>query len=254
MWRGRPLALGRDYRRRSLGSRSTDSSSPTSPITGRCRLRWCGSPSTGRRFATPSGRTPWTSCTAPSITPGCRPTSVRCCSRATARRPRTAAGHSAAAGISASAVAPDTPTRTGEDASVGRSRGARPAAHPGGATPDPVHAQSGDRVGQRLGGRRRTQPARGVRSHPGQRRTRPVQADRRGRRIVRRWLRVGLSGPAGGPEVRPRDLLPGRDLLRGGGAPDGHGQPRRPARRAGTRPAWSGAGASAPRVRPLSGC
>ena len=36
----------------------------------------------------------------------------------------------------------------------------------------------------------------------------PLQADRRRRGQLRRRLRLGLSGAAGGPEARPRDLLP----------------------------------------------
>ncbi len=43
------------------------------------RSRRCGSRSTGPRCATRSGRTPSTSCTARSTTPGCRPTSAWCC-------------------------------------------------------------------------------------------------------------------------------------------------------------------------------
>ena len=70
----------------------------------------------------------------------------------------------------------------GESAETRRSGRAGPAAHPGGAAADPVHAQGGDRPGQRLGGRRRAQPARGLRPDPGQPRARPVQADRRRRR------------------------------------------------------------------------
>ena len=64
-----------------------------------------------------------------------------------------------------------------------------------------------------LGRRRRAQPARRVRPHAGQRRARPVQADRRRRGQLRRRLRLGLPGPPGRPEVRPRDLLPRHGVL-----------------------------------------
>ena len=50
-----------------------------------------------------------------------------------------------------------------------RQGAARPAAHPGVPAADPVHAQDRDLPGQRLGGRRRAQPARGLRPDPGQR-------------------------------------------------------------------------------------
>ena len=63
------------------------------------------------------------------------------------------------------------------------------------------------------------------RPDPGQRRARPVQADRRRRRQLRRRLRLGLPRPPGGPEVRPRDLLPRRRVHRRRRPPDGHGQP-----------------------------
>ena len=53
---------------------------------------------------------------------------------------------------------------------------------------------------------------------------------------LRRRLRLGLPGPPGRPEVRPRDLLPRRRVLRRGRAPDGHGQRGRAARRARERP------------------
>ena len=83
----------------------------------------------------------------------------------------------------------------------GRPGASRPAAHPRGAAAHQVHAQGGDRRGARMGGRGRTQPARGVRPHPGQLRARPVQADRRRCRQLRRWVRVGVAGPPGGSEA-----------------------------------------------------
>ncbi len=64
------------------------------------------------------------------------------------------------------------------------------------------------RGGERLGRRRRALAARGLRPHPGLGRARALQADRRRRRLVRRRLRLGLSGAAGRAEVRPGDLLP----------------------------------------------
>ena len=57
----------------------------------------------------------------------------------------------------------------------------RAPAHPRGPAADPVHAQGRHLRRARLGGRRRPQPARRVRPHAGQRRARPLQADRRRR-------------------------------------------------------------------------
>ena len=45
-------------------------------------------------------------------------------------------------------------------------------------------------------------------------RARPLQADGRRRRVVRRRLRLGVPGAPGRPEVRPRDLLPRRRSTR----------------------------------------
>ena len=159
-------------------------SSPTSPITGPCgaggpdRLRPARGaqrvPAAHRRRALPGARP--------------RPDVLRrrlpCCSPATARRPRTAAGRSAAAATSGSAAGRATSTPRGRRPRRVDPAAARPAAHPRGAAADPVHAEGGDRPGQRLGGRRRAQPARGLRPDPGQRRARPVQADRRRRRLA----------------------------------------------------------------------
>ena len=85
-------------------------------------------------------------------------------------------------------------------------------------------------------------------------RARAVQADRRGRRVVRRRLRVGVPGPAGRPEVRPRDLLPRPGVLRRGRLPDGHGQQGRRRTPSSRRSAWSGAGSSTASRRRRSGC
>ena len=131
---------------------------------------------------------------------------------------------------------------------------ARPPAHPGVPAADPVHAQGRHLRGPRLGGRRRPQPARRLRPDPRQRRARPLQADRRRRRLVRRRLRVGVPRPAGRAEVRPRDLLPRRGVLRRADARDGRGQQggrRTPSWR---RPRSSGAPRSTASPRPRSGC
>ena len=130
----------------------------------------------------------------------------------------------------------------------------RPAAHPGGAAADPHDAQGRHRRRQRLGGRRRALPARRLRPHHRQPRARPVQADRRRRRLVRRRLRLGVPGQDGRAEERPRDLLPRPHLLRRGHAADGRGQHRRRPR----RPRGRGA-AGRPRDQrqepaPRSGC
>ena len=142
----------------------------------------------------------------------------------------------------------------GETAEHRRQGQARPAPHPRVPATDPVHAEDRDLPGQRLGGRRRPLAARRLRPDPGQPGARAVQADRRRRRLVRRRLRVGVPRPPGGPEVRPRDLLPRRRVLRRRRAPDGHGQPGR--RRTPTsRPRrWSGAARSTASPRPRSGC
>ena len=108
----------------------------------------------------------------------------------------------------------------------------RAPAHPRGAAADPLHAEGRDLPRAGLGRRRRPQPPCRLRPHPRQPRARPLQADRRRRRQLRRRLRLGLPGPAGRAEVRPRDLLPRRRVLRRGRAPHGHGErgrrPRRP--------------------------
>ena len=79
----------------------------------------------------------------------------------------------------------------------------RSAAHPRGATADPLHAQGRHLRGAGLGGRRRAQPLRRLRPGAGQRRTRALQADRRRRGQLRRRVRLGLPGPPGRAEVRP---------------------------------------------------
>ncbi len=213
-----------------------------------------GSRSTGPRCATRSGRRRSTSCTGCWTTRGCRPTSAACCSPATDRRRGTAAGRSAPVATSGSGASDGYKYAEGETASTDRPGQGRAAAHPRGAAADPVHAEGGDLRRTRLGRRWWAQPARGVRPDPGVRGTCPVQADRRGRGLVRRRVRFGVPGPAGRAEVRPRDLLPRRGVRRRGRVPDGHGEPGRAARRAGGRSRWTGAGRSAPSRRPRSGC
>jgi Acyclic terpene utilisation family protein AtuA len=99
------------------------SPSPTSPTTVPSTRARSASPSTGPRSGTPSVRRRWTSCTPPSITPGCPATWGACCSPATARPRRTAAGHSAQEATSASAAVTDTATPT--------ARPRRPSTRPG---------------------------------------------------------------------------------------------------------------------------
>ncbi|CAA9351092.1 MAG: Naphthoate synthase, partial [uncultured Nocardioidaceae bacterium] len=108
---------------------------------------------------------------------------------------------------------------------------ARAAPRPGVPAADPVHAEGRRLSGQRVGGRRWALPARRERPDTGERRARPVQADRRRRGLLRRGLRLGVPRPAGRSEVRPGGVLPRRDLRRGGGAPDGGGEPGGGARR-----------------------
>ena len=77
------------------------------------------------------------------------------------------------------------PVRRGRDRRHGRPGPGRPAAHPRGAAADPVHAQGRDRGRARAG-----RPAAGTRLHVvcdltlASRRARPVQADRRRRRVA----------------------------------------------------------------------
>ena len=128
----------------------------------------------------------------------------------------------------------------------------RPAAHPRGATADPVHAEGRHLRRPRLGGRRRAQPARRLRPDPGQPRARPLQADRHRRRQLRRGVRLGLPGPPGRPEARAGDLLPGRTYT-----------PKRPTGWAWSTPSsptppwraspWTGPPRSTPRARLRSG-
>ena len=95
------------------------------------------------------------------------------------------------------------PVRVGRDRRDGGPRARRAAAHPRGAAADPVHAEGRHLPGQRLGRGRRAQPARDVRSDAGQPRARPVQADRRRRRQLRRRLRQCVSGEAGRARSSP---------------------------------------------------
>ncbi len=131
---------------------------------------------------------------------------------------------------------------------------ARAAAHPRVPAADPLHAEGRRLPGQRLGGRRWTFSPRGQRPDAGQRGARPVQADRRRRRVLRRRVRVGVPRPPGRAEVRPRDLLPRRGVLRRGRRPDGRGEPRRPARRPRAGRARVGPRRSTARARRRSGC
>ena len=146
------------------------------------------------------------------------------------------------------------PVRRGRDRRHDRPGAGRPAPHPRGAAPDPVHAQDRHRGRAGLGGRRRPQPARRRRPHAGQPRARPVQADRRRRRQLRRRLRVGLPRPSGRPEVRPRDLLPRPPVRRRGRVPHGHGERGRAARATSNGSRSSGPPRSTARARPPSGC
>ena len=106
------------------------------------------------------------------------------------------------------------PLRRGRHGRHDRSRQDRPPPHPRGAAAHPLHAQGGDLRRARVGGRRRPQPPRGVRPHARLRGARALQADRRRRGQLRRRLRLRLPRSPGGPEVRPRDLLPRRRVLR----------------------------------------
>lgn len=134
------------------------------------------------------------------------------------------------------------PVRRRRDRRDRRSGAGRPAAHPRGAAPHPVHAQAGDLSRQRLGRRRRALAARRLRPDARLPRARPVQADRRRRGQLRRRLRIGVSGPTDRAEVRPRDLLPGPALHRRADARDGRSQRGRRPCRAGKRCAAMGFG------------
>ena len=128
--------------------------SPTSPTTAPSTPVRCGSRSTGPRCATPSARTPSTSCTARSTMRGRRRTWGACCSPVTDRRRGTGAGPFARGATSGSG-AQRLPVRQRGDRGHRRHRPRRAAAHPRVPAADPVHAQGGDRRRPRLGGRRR---------------------------------------------------------------------------------------------------
>ena len=130
----------------------------------------------------------------------------------------------------------------------GQGRGRSPA-HPRGAAPHPHHAQGRRRRGERVGGRRRAQPARRLRPHDRLTRAREVQADGCRRRQLRRRLRLRVPRQDGGPEAGPRDLLPRTHLLGRRHAHHGCGQRRRgPRRPRGGGPAggWGGHGQEPP--------
>ena len=172
-----------------------------------------------------------------STTPGPTRRSASCCSPATARARRTAAGRSAPAATSASAAGTATSTPTARPPTA-RPGARRPAAHPRGAAAHPLHAQGRHRGRARLGGRRRALPARRLRPHDRERRARAVQADGCGRRLLRRRVRQRLLRPAGRAEVRPGGVLPRRRSTTPQRAlRDGRGQRGRAARRARERPA-----------------
>ena len=99
----------------------------------------------------------------------------------------------------------------------------------------------GHRRGPRLGGRRRAQPQRGLRPLHRLAPARPVHADRRQRRLVRRRVRLGAPGPPGRGQASARDLLPRQGVLGGGRRALGRGQ-------RGRRP--RGARDAGPGVRP----
>jgi hypothetical protein len=111
----------------------------------------------------------------------------------------------------------------GDDGPSRRS-GPGATAHPRGAANDPVPAQGRRLRRARMGRRGRTLPARRVRSHDREPGARALQADRPRRRVVRRRIRLRLSGPADRSEAGPGDLLPRSRVHRRRGPPDGHGQ------------------------------
>ena len=108
-----------------------------------------------------------------------------------------------------------------------------PAAHPRGAAADPVHAEGRHLPGQRLGRRRRAQPARGVRPDAGQPRARPLQADRRRRRQLRRRLRQRVSG-----HVRSGRSSPARSSSSAGRTPPSRCTRWARSTRSSTMPTW----------------
>ena len=172
--------------------------------------------------------------------------------------PRTAAGRSAPAATSGSAAAAATSTPSGETADTVDQARVKAA---GGR----LHILEVQRLirtmpkvviavvhGWAAGGGHT--PARRLRPDHRQPRARPVQADRRRRRLLRRRLRLGVPGQDGRAEVRPRDLLPRAHLLRRGHAADGRGQHRRRPRRPRDRGAAGGRARSTARAPPRSGC
>ena len=131
---------------------------------------------------------------------------------------------------------------------------ARPAAHPGVPAADPVHAQGRHLRGPRLGGRRRAQPARGLRPDPGQREhARFKQTDADVGSFDGGYGSAYLARQVGQKFAREIFFL-GDEYAAEDDAPDGRGQPGRRPRRPRGRRRWSGAARSTARPRPPSGC
>ena len=107
----------------------------------------------------------------------------------------------------------------------------------------------------RLGRRRRAQPARGLRPHPGQSPSTPGSSrpTPTSARFDGGFGSAYLARQVGQKFAREIFFL-GDDLHRRGRAPDGHGQRGRPPRRPRGRRRWSGPARSTARARPRSGC
>ena len=105
---------------------------------------------------------------------------------------------------------------------------------PGSPAPDPIAADPGHRLRERLRHRRRPGPPGRVR--PGdRRRQRHLRAGRPSGRQLRRRIRDRSPGPAGGGSQGEGDLVPVPPLRRRRRAGDGPGQPCRPPDRARSR-------------------
>ena len=94
-------------------------------------------------------------------------------------------------------------------------RATGPPPHPRSAASHQVHAQDRDRRRTGMGRRGRSLTPRRVRSDPRLSGARHLQADRCRCRLLRRRVRLCLSGPANRPEASPGGLLPRARVLGG---------------------------------------
>ena len=178
-------------------------------------------------------------------------------------RRRTASGPSAPAATSGSAAGPATSTRTRQRRRRHRRRGAepdrqgqaRPPAHPRVPAADPLHAEGRHLRRPRLGGRRRAQPARRRRPDARQRASTPASSRPTPTSAPSTAATARPTSPARSARSSPaRSSSSADEYAAEDDAPDGHGQPRRPARRAREGRPRLGPQDQRQVARPRSGC